>query len=301
MNRLQLNFIPAALLLGIALLGLSATPSHAGGSTPPPARYPIVLAHGFGGGLGSPDAGFGRIPGALRENGNTVFTTKVSAFGTHYIRGEQLIEQIEEIIAITGKPKVNLVGHSAGGQDVRYAAHTLGASRVASVTTLGTAHRGNPSSQLIMLVLDGDPTGITPALADAFFSLFGLPILNGGTNMPQDFVNAMRGFTPASMHSWNETITNAAGVYYQSYGGTDLLNFDLDPSDELLLITSILFGFEPNDGLTGVTSSGWGVQRNLRLNANHMDLIDFIAGMTGTFNAPGLFKDIARDLYNRGY
>ncbi|MCB0218488.1 MAG: alpha/beta fold hydrolase [Chrysiogenetes bacterium] len=300
MRRIGTSNIWAAVLAITAILVATASPAFAGGSEPPAAQYPIIIGHGFGGGLGSGE-GFGRIPAALREDGHSVFITKVSAFGTHEVRGEQMIDQVEEILAISGKAKVNLIGHSAGGQDVRYAAHVLGASKVASVTTLGTAHRGNLSSELIMLVLDGDPTGITPALADAFFDLFGLPALNEGEPMPQDFVNAMRGFTRASMHTWNEVITNAPGVYYQSYGGTRLINNLLDPADLALAVTGIIYGFEPNDGLTPLWSSGWGNERNLRLKANHMDLIDQTSGMTGDFSAPGLFKDIARDLQKRGY
>jgi pimeloyl-ACP methyl ester carboxylesterase len=33
-------------------------------------------------------------------------------FNSTEVRGEQLAQQVEEIIAITGKPKVNLIGHS---------------------------------------------------------------------------------------------------------------------------------------------------------------------------------------------
>ena len=34
-------------------------------------------------------------------------------------------EQVEEIVAISGKPKVNLIGHSHGGPTVRYAAGAM--------------------------------------------------------------------------------------------------------------------------------------------------------------------------------
>ena len=51
----------------------------------------------------------------LARNGSTVFGG--TAFTRKYdgIRGEQLIAQVEEVRAITGKDKVNLIGHSHGG------------------------------------------------------------------------------------------------------------------------------------------------------------------------------------------
>ena len=39
-----------------------------------------------------------------------------SPFNSNEVRGEQLAQQVEEIIAITGQSKVNLIGHSQGGQ-----------------------------------------------------------------------------------------------------------------------------------------------------------------------------------------
>lgn len=50
----------------------------------------------------------------LARNGGNVWATRVSPFNSTEVRGEQLAQQVEEIIAITGKPKVNLIGHSHG-------------------------------------------------------------------------------------------------------------------------------------------------------------------------------------------
>ena len=52
----------------------------------------------------------------LARNGGNVWATRVSPFNSTEVRGEQLAQQVEEIIAITGKPKVNLIGHSHGDQ-----------------------------------------------------------------------------------------------------------------------------------------------------------------------------------------
>jgi triacylglycerol esterase/lipase EstA (alpha/beta hydrolase family) len=87
-------------------------------------RYPIVLAHGLAGFdkvFGTVEYFFG-IPEALRDGGAEVYLTQVSAYNTSEERGEQLLAQIEQIVATSGQPKVNIIGHSQGGLDARYVA-----------------------------------------------------------------------------------------------------------------------------------------------------------------------------------
>ncbi|MCK6685663.1 MAG: triacylglycerol lipase, partial [Thermoanaerobaculia bacterium] len=106
-------------------------------------RYPIVLCHGM--------AGFDRlfgvldywyaIPSDLRSGGARVFVTQVSSFNSTEARGEQLLSQVKQIIALTGAAKVNLIGHSHGGLDVRYVAAAR-PDLVASVSTIGSPHKG---------------------------------------------------------------------------------------------------------------------------------------------------------------
>lgn len=87
-------------------------------------KYPIVLAHGLGGWnklFGLVDY-FNGIPQDLTKNGASVYVTKTSSVNDTEVRGEQLLQQVKTIIAITGSPKVNLMGHSQGGIDIRYVA-----------------------------------------------------------------------------------------------------------------------------------------------------------------------------------
>lgn len=112
-------------------------------------RYPIVLAHGmlgFDSILGI-DYWYG-IPQALRRDGAQVYVTEVSQLNTSELRGEELLQQVEEIVAISGKPKVNLVGHSHGGPTVRYVA-AVRPDLVASVTSVGAPHKGSDVADLI--------------------------------------------------------------------------------------------------------------------------------------------------------
>src|SRR5262247_2669262 len=84
----------------VATFALPSRPAEAA-STFTKTRYPIVLAHGLTGFrqlFGVVDYFFG-IPGDLRSNGAQVFVTQVTAVASAEERGEQLVQQIEFIVA----------------------------------------------------------------------------------------------------------------------------------------------------------------------------------------------------------
>src|SRR5690606_39690484 len=78
----------------------------------------------------------------LARNGANVWATRVSPFNSSEVRGEQLLQQVQEITAITGAKKVNLIGHSHGGPTIRYVAG-VAPQYVASLTGIGAPHKGS--------------------------------------------------------------------------------------------------------------------------------------------------------------
>lgn len=119
-------------------------------------KYPIVLVHGLGGAAtyGPVDYFYG-LPKLLRDAGNKVLAANLAPFHTMEYRARQLKTQIEEAFP---ESKVNLVGHSFGGLDVRYLAANFGfTERVASVTTIGTPNHGTVLSDISLGLLP-DPT-----------------------------------------------------------------------------------------------------------------------------------------------
>ena len=74
-----------------------------------------------------------------------VYVTEVSQLNTSELRGEELLAQVEEIVAISGKPKVNLIGHSQGGPTIRYVAGVR-PDLIASVTSVARAPLGRGGS-----------------------------------------------------------------------------------------------------------------------------------------------------------
>src|SRR5699024_2798072 len=99
---------------------------------------------------------------------------------TSEARGEQLLEQVEEIVAISGKPRVNLFGHSHGGPTVRYVA-AVRPDLVASVTSIGAPHKGSALADFLRQIPEGSAgesivAGLTNAAGKMSNSLSGSPI-----------------------------------------------------------------------------------------------------------------------------
>ena len=97
-------------LFSVPVMAMSETPQTGYTET----RYPIVLVHGF---LGFDSVlgieYFYKVAETLQEDGADVFTVAVSNTNFPEYRGEQLLQQVEEILAITGAD----IFHSAGSHD----------------------------------------------------------------------------------------------------------------------------------------------------------------------------------------
>lgn len=115
-------------------------------------KYPIVLIHGLGARSSyGPIEYFYKLPKVLREAKNQVFIANLTPWHTIEHRAEQLRTQI-----VTQFPegKVNLLGHSMGGLDARLLISKLQFSqRIASLTTIGTPHRGTSVGDVALGIL----------------------------------------------------------------------------------------------------------------------------------------------------
>lgn len=316
--RLRRTAGALAFSLGFSLAGLFTAQSAAAwclwSCTQAKTKYPIVLAHGMSGFdelFGIVDYWHG-IPSELRDYGATVYVTTVSQFNSTEMRGEQLIDQIETIVAISGKPKVNLIGHSHGGLDVRYVA-AVRPDLVASVTSVGSPHKGaDLADWLAANVVNGSfGETVLAALANSLGDV--LAFLTGHSN-PQDAIAALGSLTSAGLDVFNasypagvpatscgEGAYVANGIRYYSWSGTGIFTNALDIGDPLLGITSLFYG-EPNDGLVGRCSSHLGDVIRDNYFMNHVDEINHVLGLVSLLesNPKTVFRTHANRLKNAG-
>lgn len=233
-------------------------------------KYPIVLVHG----LFFRDSRYvcywGRIPRVLKRHGATIFHGNQEAAGSIAYNAQQISDCVARVIAETGAEKVNIIAHSKGGLDSRYAiTHVALANQVASLTTMGTPHHG---CLFVDKLLDKMPESFFGWLTRTMDRVF----RKWGDQNPQAEV-AIRQFCIADSGDFNQKTTDMEGVYYQSYTST----MNSCASDFLL---SIPYAFirrvdGENDGLVSVTSAKWGNFRGVlrsphRRGISHADQVD---------------------------
>jgi triacylglycerol lipase len=306
------RWLPAS--LAIAVLGTLCIPGTASAGDYTKTKHPIVLAHGMSGF----DELFGiyeywqSIPQALIKDGAKVFVTEVPQFNSTEARGEALLAQVEEILAITGAAKVNLIGHSHGGLDVRYVA-SVAPGLVASVTTVGSPHHGAELADFLRNNVKGG--GFTEVVLGLFANSLGkvLALLSGANNQ-QDAIAGLGALTTEGLSTFNaahpaglpakwcgEGPAVVGGIHFYSWTGDRALTNILDPSDALLGLTSIVYD-EDNDGLVGKCSAHLGkvIRDDYRL--NHLDEVNQAFGLVHLFgpDPKSLFRVHANRLKNEG-
>ena len=304
-----------ALCLGAGLL--ASAPSHAflfGSSGYTKTKYPIVLTHGMLGfdSILGVDYWYG-IPSALRRDGAQVYITEVSQLDTSEARGEQLLRQVEEIAAISGKGKVNLVGHSHGGPTIRYVA-AIRPDLVASVTSVGAPHKGSDTADFIRQVPPGSAgetllAGIVNGLGAMINFLSG-----SSSTTPQNALGSLESLNSEGAARFNakfpqglpttacgEGAYKVNGVSYYSWSGTSPLTNVLDPSDLLMGVSSLTFK-DANDGLVGRCSSRLGMVIRDNYRMNHLDEVNQFIGLTSLFETSPVtvYRQQANRLKNAG-
>jgi triacylglycerol esterase/lipase EstA (alpha/beta hydrolase family) len=271
----------------------TASPSSGPTATPiygQRACWPIVLVHGFSGfrNLGPVEYWY-HIPETLRAQGFDVYVVQDSAWNTVAVRAQELHDQI---LAQFPDPnvKVNLIGHSMGGLDCRYVVSQLGlASKVASVTTIGTPHHGSPVADVILGLIPGP----VAAMTNVVFNFLGFDMKGGANDLTTTYCDG----------TFNPSTPDAPGVAYFSWAGradpTGQTGCVLEPwLDSSWQEISNLEG--DNDGLVSVTSAQWGDFRGI-LAADHLNEVGQPTGATGSFDSESFFLDWANELEARGF
>jgi len=288
-----------ALLLG--LLGVTGPAAAQSGFTK--TRYPIVLAEGLGG------IDFFQVAEALRAGGATVFLTTVDPGNSSTVRGQELLDQIEDVLAMTGASKVNLIGHSQGGLDARYILGTK-PQVLASVTTVGTPHQGTPVADValgLQLVSPLFVNEITLALANLITEF------TSGGQRAGNTEAALVQLSSAGSAAYNRRFpaglptrrcgagpASANGVALYSWGGASVATNAADISDGLLALTSLSFLGADNDGLVGRCSNHFGTVLKDDFRMNHLDEINQLNGLVGRDDPVAQYRAQANRLLNQG-
>lgn len=259
-------------------------------------RYPILLVHGVGWRDRVLFNAWGRIPQYLKRHGADLFYGEQEAWGTIEQNGQQVADRIKEVLDLTGAAKVNIIAHSKGGLDSRYAITALElGEKVASLTTMNTPHRG--------VRFADTATKMKEPLYNKLAAVVNFIFAKAGDEAP-DFVTATMGFRTEQSEEFNRKTPDHPGVYYQSY--TSVMS--CAASDRLLAVPYRIIKAlgEDNDGLVSVESAKWGEFRGVltstsRRGIAHGDLVDVNREDYAGFNVLDAYITIVEDLKERGF
>ena len=260
-------------------------------------KYPILLVHG----VFFRDTRYfnywGRIPSALIANGATIFYGNHPSAASIADSAQVLAQRIREIREQTGAEKVNIIAHSKGGLDCRYAIAFCGIEQdVASLTTINTPHRGCRFADCLLQKI---PHSVQQQVAHTYnraLSRLGEP--------EADFMAAVTDLTSSRCSERDASMPLPQGIFCQSFGSK--LNQASGGKFPLNLSYHLVHFFDgSNDGLVGEDSFSWGPNYTLLTTPHpegisHGDIIDLNRENIPGFDVREFYVELVQDLKNRG-
>lgn len=261
-------------------------------------KYPILLVHGVFFRDSRLLNYWGRIPAELQKNGAVIcYGNQQSALSVEQ-SAEELARKIKEIVETSGCGRVNIIAHSKGGLDSRYAITKLGcAPYVASLTTINTPHRGCLFAEYLL--------GSCPARLKNFIeNTYNNVYYRLGDSSP-NFMAAVKCLTNSYCERFNAEIPDSPEVMYQSYGSKATNRrsgrFPLNVSYPVVKKYD-----GDNDGLVALTSASWGerftpVYPTGKRGITHADMIDLNREDIKGFDVREFYVQMVAELKQKGY
>lgn len=261
-------------------------------------KYPLLFVHGVFFRDSEYFNYWGRIPDDLILNGATVFYGNNQSANSIADGGAELTETMRRIVRETGCGKLNIIAHSKGGLDCRYAISKCGAEPyVASLTTINTPHRGCLFADYL---LEKVPNVVRNAIAGSYNSA----LKRFGDTSP-DFLSAVYDLRSENCRRLNREISDSGSVYYQSVGSK--LNKASGGKFPLNFTYPIAKFFDgPNDGLVSEYSCEWGekftfLTTDKNRGISHGDMIDLNRENIKGFDVREFYVQLVADLKKKGF
>lgn len=261
-------------------------------------KYPVLMVHG----VFFRDLRFfnywGRIPAVLKRSGVEIYYGNQQSAASVENSAAELAERIKQIVSETGCDKINIIAHSKGGLDSRYAISRLGMDKyVATLTTVNTPHRGCQFADYIL-------GKVSPEFCRSVADKYNFALKKLGDNNP-DFISAVKDLTASRCAELNEVCPDMDDVYYQSIGSKATNarggQFPLNMSYHL-----VKYFDGDNDGLVSVSSMKWGANFTMltpkgKRGITHGDVIDLNRENIKGFDVREFYVGIVKDLKEKGF
>lgn len=259
-------------------------------------KYPVLMVHG----IFFRDWQFlnywGRIPATLIRNGAQIYYGNQQSASSIERSAGELRDRILGIIRETGAEKVNIIAHSKGGLDSRYAISHLGMDKyVASLTTINTPHEG---CNMVDFLLKKFPQSVVDFITNKYNRIF----TKLGDNQP-DFISGVKDLSAEKAKEFNRETPDSPDVRYSSYmsvmSSCRSAGFPLNIG---YLLVNKLDG--ANDGLVFAESARHGeftlIKAPGRRGISHGDVIDLMRENIEGYDVREFYVNIVRSLKEQG-
>lgn len=260
-------------------------------------KYPILLVHGVFFRDYKKLNYWGRIPGQLEKNGATIFYGQHQSALSVKDSAIELAERIKSIVRENGCEKVNIIAHSKGGLDCKYAIDKLGiATYVASLTTINSPHRGCGFADYL---LEKIPENMQKKVAGTYNKA----AKKLGDSQP-DFMKAVNDLTEKSCKKRESEYELCPDIYCQSVGS--ILKKATHGKFPLNFSYPLVKYFDgANDGLVSVTSFSFGekfelLEANGKRGISHADMIDLNRENIEGFDVREFYVQLVSKLKQKG-
>jgi len=261
-------------------------------------KYPLFMVHGIFFRDFEHLNYWGRVPKALEENGAEIYYGNHMSSSSVERSARELSDRLEEVCRKAGCEKVNVIAHSKGGLDMRYAISKLGADKyVASLTTINTPHRGCEFAEYLLNKIPQKQQELVAEKYDAIFRKLG--------DKDPDFMEGVSNLTFSFCDKFNEEVKDVDGILYESVGSK--LNKATNGRFPLNMSHPLVKHFDgDNDGLVGERSFSWGSRFTYltvkgKRGISHGDMIDLNRENIPGFDVREFYIGLVHDLAQRGY
>ncbi len=260
-------------------------------------KYPVIMVHGIFFRDWQYFNYWGRVPAALIRNGADIYYGGQQSADSIERSANELKNKILQVLNETGAEKVNIIAHSKGGLDSRYAISRLGMDKyVATLTTINTPHEG---CDMVDFLLGKCPQGLVDFISGKYNRIFSAL----GDNAP-DFISGVRDLSAVRAKSFDSEFPDMPDVSYRSF---------------MTVMTSAGSAFFPlnisyriikklngaNDGLVYEKSAAHGrytlVKHSGRRGICHGDVIDLMRENIEGFDVREFYVNIVKQLKTEGF